>query len=60
VKASNSARARLKVLGRVAVAGFEGVDDAVVLGVHGVGVGLVEYGAHLGHLRQRALGHPGE
>jgi hypothetical protein len=30
---------RVEVLGGVAVAGLEGVDDAVVLGVHGVGAG---------------------
>jgi hypothetical protein len=52
---------RLEVLGRVAVRGLEGVDDAVVLGGDGVGVGLVKDGADLGgHVRLRRLGHLGQ
>jgi hypothetical protein len=38
----------VEVLGRVAVAGLEGVDHAVVLRIHGAGVGLVEDRADLG------------
>jgi hypothetical protein len=36
------------VLGRFWVLSLQGVDDAVVLGRYGVGVGLIEDGADLG------------